>query len=76
VVTVLALYLGQMMAGAVLTETVFSWPGLGRLMFDSIGSRDYPLVLGLFLFISVIVIVSNLIADLLYAFLDPRVRYR
>lgn len=76
VVTVLALYLGQMMAGAVLTETVFSWPGLGRLMFDSISSRDYPLVLGLFLFISVIVIVTNLIADLLYAVLDPRVRYR
>jgi peptide/nickel transport system permease protein len=45
-------------------------------MFDSIGSRDYPLVLGLFLFISVIVIVTNLIADLLYAVLDPRVRYR
>jgi peptide/nickel transport system permease protein len=76
VVTVLALYLGQMMAGAVLTETVFSWPGLGRLMFDSIGSRDYPLVLGLFLFVSVIVIVANLVADLLYAVLDPRVRYR
>ncbi len=76
VVTVLALYLGQMMAGAVLTETVFSWPGLGRLMFDSISSRDYPLVLGLFLFISVMVIVANLVADLLYALLDPRVRYR
>ena len=76
VVTVLALYLGQIMAGAVLTETVFSWPGLGRLMFDSISSRDYPLVLGLFLFVSIIVIFANLIADLLYAVLDPRVRYR
>jgi peptide/nickel transport system permease protein len=76
VVTVLALYLGQAMAGAVLTETVFSWPGLGRLMYDAIGSRDYPLVLGLFWFISVMVIVANLLADVAYAMVDPRVRYR
>jgi peptide/nickel transport system permease protein len=64
------------MAGAVLTETVYSWPGLGRLMFDAISSRDYPLVLGLFWFISLMVIIANLLADLAYAFLDPRVRYR
>jgi len=76
VATVLALNLGQAMAGAVLTETVYSWPGLGRLMFDAIGSRDYPLVLGLFWFISFMVILANLIADLGYAVLDPRVRYR
>lgn len=76
VATVLGLNLGQAMAGAVLTETVYSWPGLGRLMFDAIGSRDYPLVLGLFWFISFMVILANLIADLGYAVLDPRVRYR
>lgn len=76
VVTILALYAGQAMAGAVLTETVYSWPGLGRLMFDAISSRDYPLVLGLFWFISLMVIIANLIADLAYALLDPRVRYR
>jgi peptide/nickel transport system permease protein len=76
VVTILALYLGQLMAGAVLTETVFSWPGLGRLMFDAIDGHDYPIILGLFWFISIMVIVANLIADICYALLDPRVRYR
>jgi peptide/nickel transport system permease protein len=76
VVTVLALYLGQAMAGAVLTETVYSWPGLGRLMYDAINSRDYPLVLGLFWFISLMVIIANLLADVAYALVDPRVRYR
>jgi len=76
VVTILALNVGQAMSGAVLTETVFSWPGLGRLMFDGISSRDYPLVLGLFWFISLIVIAANLFADVAYALLDPRVRYR
>jgi ABC-type dipeptide/oligopeptide/nickel transport system permease component len=76
VATVLALNLGQAMSGAVLTETVFSWPGIGRLMFDAISSRDYPLVLGLFWFISLMVITANLIADVAYAVLDPRVRYR
>jgi ABC-type dipeptide/oligopeptide/nickel transport system permease component len=76
VATILAINLGQAMSGAVLTETVFSWPGLGRLLFDGISSRDYPIVLGLFWFISLMVIIANLIADIAYAILDPRVRYR
>jgi peptide/nickel transport system permease protein len=76
VVTVLGLALGRMMSGSVLVETVFSWPGLGRLMYDSILMRDYPVILGLFLVISVMVIVANLLTDLLYSYLDPRVRLR
>jgi peptide/nickel transport system permease protein len=76
VMTVLGLTLGRMMSGSVLVETVFSWPGLGRLMYDSILMRDYPVVLGLFLTISIMVIIANLLTDIMYAFLDPRVRYR
>lgn len=76
VATILALNIGQAMAGAVLTETVYSWPGLGRLMYDGITSHDYPLVLGLFLVISLMVILANLLADVVYSRLDPRIRYR
>lgn len=75
VITVLGLALGRMMSGSVLVETVYSWPGLGRLMYDSILVRDYPVILGLFLVISVMVIIANLLTDLLYGFLDPRVRF-
>lgn len=74
VVTILGLVLGRIMSGAVLVETVFNWPGLGRLMYDSILTRDYPVVLGLFVVISVMVIIANLLTDIAYAFLDPRVR--
>lgn len=76
VITVLGLSLGRALAGAVLVETVFSWPGLGRLMFDSISRRDYPVVLGLFLIISIFIIAANLITDLVYAWTDPRVRHK
>ena len=76
VVTVQGMMLGQSMAGAILTETVFSWPGLGRLMYDSIVARDYPVILGLFILISSVVIFANLLTDLLYALLDPRVRLK
>ena len=65
-----------MIAGAVLTETVFAWPGLGRLTFDAIHARDYPLLMGMFIFIRHLVIVGNLITDILYAILDPRIRYQ
>lgn len=75
VVTVVALEFRTLIAGAVLTETVFAWPGLGRLTFDAIHARDYPLLMGMFLFISIMVIVGNLMADLLYGLLDPRIRY-
>ncbi|MCR6670797.1 ABC transporter permease [Devosia ginsengisoli] len=75
VVTVIGLEFRSLIAGAVLTETVFAWPGLGRLTFDAIGTRDYPLLMGMFLFICVLVIIGNLITDILYALLDPRIRY-
>jgi ABC-type dipeptide/oligopeptide/nickel transport system permease component len=76
VITVLGLTLGRMMSGAVLVETVFSWPGLGRLMYDSITMRDYPVVLGMFIVISCTVIAANLLTDLFYAIIDPRIKYR
>lgn len=76
VVTIAGLNLGVMLSGAVLTETVFAWPGLGRLMFESILSRDYPVLSGIFFFTSSIVVVINLLTDVLYAFIDPRIRYK
>lgn len=76
VVTILGLDLGRTLSGSVLVETVFSWPGIGRLMYDSIATRDYPVVLGLFIVTSTVVVLANLIADITYAFLDPRIRYR
>lgn len=75
VVTVLGLQLGTMVAGFVLVETVFSWPGLGRLTFEAIVARDYPVITGLFIVISLSVIAANLLTDVLYAFIDPRIRY-
>ncbi len=76
VVTILGLDLGFMLAGSVLVETVFGWPGIGRLMFDSIFVRDYPMLMGILLMVSSMVIVANLLTDIVYGFLDPRVRYQ
>jgi peptide/nickel transport system permease protein len=76
VVTVTGLRMGTFFTGAILTEFVYGWPGVGRLMFDSVFSRDYPVILGCFAFISIFVIIGSLITDLLYAELDPRIRYR
>ena len=64
---------GQLLGGAVLTETVFAWPGIGRLMFDALLQRDYPVLLGVFLVTSVMVVLVNLLTDLLYRFVDPRI---
>ena len=64
---------GQILGGAVLTETVFAWPGIGRLMFDALIQRDYPVLLGVFLVTSVLVVLVNLLTDLLYRFIDPRI---
>jgi peptide/nickel transport system permease protein len=64
---------GQLVGGAVLTETVFAWPGIGRLMFDALLQRDYPVLLGVFLVTAAVVVLVNLIADLLYRFVDPRI---
>ncbi|QVQ53864.1 ABC transporter permease [Spiractinospora alimapuensis] len=73
-VTLIFLNLGQVVAGSILVETVFSWPGLGRAFYTALHVPDLPLVQGLFLFLSAAVIFMNLIADLIYPFLDPRVR--
>jgi peptide/nickel transport system permease protein len=75
VVTVVGSDLGMLLSGAVLVETVFAWPGLGRLMIDALAMRDYPVLLGLFLLISITVAVVNFIADMMYSVLDPRISY-
>ncbi|KAG0923578.1 hypothetical protein G6F31_019447 [Rhizopus arrhizus] len=62
-----------MAGGAVLTETVFAWPGIGRLMFDALLQRDYQLLLGIFLVTSIMVVVFNLLTDVLYRLIDPRI---
>jgi len=76
VTTYVGLSIGILFAGAILTETVFGWPGMGSLLYDSLRSRDYPVLMGVFIFVSVMVIVSNLVVDILYGFLDPRIRSR
>ncbi len=73
-VTVIAINLGFTVAGAIQIETVFSWPGLGIAVYEAVGRRDFPLLQGAFLLIAVAVILANLIADLTYAYLDPRVQ--
>ncbi|MFD1019840.1 ABC transporter permease [Thalassobacillus hwangdonensis] len=73
-VTIIAINLGFMIAGAIQIETVFSWPGLGRLMYDALLNRDYPLLQGIFLIVSVCVVLANLVADVIYGYLDPRVK--
>jgi len=75
VVTVIGLQFGTLLGGAVLTETVFSWPGIGRLMVDSILARDYPVVQGAVLLLAVFFVMINLVVDIIYAFLDPRISY-
>lgn len=76
VVTVVGLQLGNLLAGAVIVETVFAWPGSGRLLIDAIGQRDYPVVQVAVLFITIAFILINLLVDMSYAYLDPRIRYR
>ena len=75
VVTLLGLRMGALLAGTVVIETVFSWPGLGRLLLDAILARDYPLIRGGVLLIAVVFLAINLLVDLIYAVLDPRIRY-
>ncbi len=73
-VTIIALDLGIALGGMIQIETIFSWPGLGRLMFDAIAQRDYPVLQGVFLLLAIAVIVANFIADLTYRYMDPRVK--
>jgi peptide/nickel transport system permease protein len=75
VVTVIGLNFGLLLAGAILTETVFSWPGLGRLVVESVYERDYPLVVGCILVFALVFVIVNLITDILYTYIDPRIKY-
>ncbi len=75
VVTVIGLQVGALLAGAVLTETIFSWPGVGKWLIESIGRRDYPALQGGIMLISTIVIVVNVVIDLLYGLINPRIRH-
>ncbi|MGH2828677.1 MAG: ABC transporter permease [Actinomycetota bacterium] len=76
VVTIIGLYTGLLLTGAILTETVFAWPGVGSWMLEAIKFRDYAVLQGGILFFAVLIIVVNLLVDLSYAFLNPRIRYR
>ena len=73
-ITVLALDFALLFSGAVVTETVFAWPGMGTLLLDSVYRRDYSVLMGILMAASVVIIVSNLVADVAYGWLDPRVR--
>lgn len=73
--TIIALQFGAVLTGAVITETIFAWPGIGRLLIQSIGFRDYPMVQGCILLIAVTYVAVNLVTDLLYGVLDPRIRF-
>jgi len=76
VVTVLGLQFGTLLAGAIITETIFAWPGIGRLTVQAINSRDYPLVQGCLLVIACTYVTVNLLTDLAYGLLDPRIKYQ
>jgi ABC-type dipeptide/oligopeptide/nickel transport system permease component len=75
VVTIIGLQFGAVLTGTIITETIFAWPGIGRLLIQAINTRDYPLVQGCILFISVTYVAMNLLTDLAYGLLDPRIRF-
>lgn len=75
IITVIGMEFGLLLGGAILTETVFAWPGLGRYTVDAVYARDYPAIQGSVLFIAFIFVVVNLITDVLYAYINPRIRY-
>ena len=76
VVTVIGTRVGALFSGAVLVETVFGWPGLGGLLLSAAQNRDHPVMLGLVLLVAFSVVLTNLLTDLTYAWIDPRIRYR
>ncbi len=75
VITIIGIQLGSLMGGAILTETVFAWPGIGKWVFDAISGRDYPIVQSVTLLVALIFVLINLIVDISYAFLNPKIRY-
>ena len=76
ILTIIGLALPEMVGGAVITETVFTWPGMGSLLIDSVNGRDYSMLMGISLSVAVAVLIANLITDIAYAFADPRIRYQ
>jgi peptide/nickel transport system permease protein len=74
-VTLIALDLPSVFAGALFVETIFSWPGMGRLFWDAARGRDYPVLLGVVMITAVLIIICNILADLAYGILDPQVKY-
>jgi peptide/nickel transport system permease protein len=74
-VTVIGIDIPLYFVGAVVTETIFSWPGMGRLFYDSLTARDYPVLMGLLIISAILIVIGNLIADVTYAYLDPRIKY-
>jgi len=76
IITVAGIQFGLMVSGVVLTETVFAWPGIGRLLYDGLLFRDYPLIMGVFVFVSLTVVFANILADIVYALVDPRIVYK
>lgn len=75
IITVIGLEFGFLLGGAIMTETIFSWPGMGRLVYDAIMSRDYPLIQGAILLSAFLFVMINLVVDIIYVFIDPRIRY-
>jgi len=74
-VTVLGMRMGFILSGSIIVETIFGWPGMGRLTFFAIGARDYPLLMGIFTIVSITVIITNLITDICYYYINPRIRF-
>ena len=75
VVTIIGSYIPNLLGGAVFIESIFSWPGMGRLFVEGVEARDYPLIMGLILVLAIIILLANLLTDVAYALIDPRVRY-
>jgi len=75
VATIVGAYLPNLLSGAVFIESIYSWPGMGRLFLDGVDSRDYPLIMGMTLILAVIILAANLLTDIAYALIDPRIRY-
>lgn len=75
IVTIIGSYVPALIAGAVFIESIFSWPGMGQLFIDSVTARDYPLIMGLILVLAIIILLANLLTDVAYAIIDPRIRY-
>jgi len=75
VLSIVGLSLPAMIGGAVVTEQVFSWPGLGQLLVDGVNERDYYLIMGITLLLAVVVLVANLLTDIAYGYADPRIRF-